>query len=426
MKKVLVIGGGLAGLTAASLLTQKGYHVTLLEKMSYLGGRCSTLEKDAFRLNFGAHAVYGRDRSYMQKVLTQLGLSVSWSNLNPDKVRYELAENELTVTPITLPGIWKTKLFPKLRDKTDFLRSIITILLAHTNYPITKKVGEWIDEQHWNSHVKHFLLHLAGTNFFTKQPENIPLHSFLSYYKRIFLTKYPVSYIQGGWSALVNQFIHYLNEHGATIKTKTSVNQILFEGDRVIGVMAGKETFAADSIIFCIPPLPLQKLVIGTPLYQKASPYLEANPNTVVVYDVALKKRIRSDISYVSDLKNHLFITDPSLHDPDCAPKGAQLLQAIAYTTPEEIADKESINDLIHKMEELFDRHYPGWRENLAFKRITEQATVQAAVLSYDVQRLPIQFNELPNCFFAGDWCVGEGTVSDIAFYSAFQVATHF
>src|SRR5580700_9559829 len=44
IRSVIVVGGGLAGLSAACALADAGYHVRLLEKRRYLGGRASSYE----------------------------------------------------------------------------------------------------------------------------------------------------------------------------------------------------------------------------------------------------------------------------------------------------------------------------------------------------------------------------------------------
>src|SRR5215813_5435681 len=44
MDRVLIIGGGLAGLAAATALAPRGFHVTLLESRNRLGGRASSFQ----------------------------------------------------------------------------------------------------------------------------------------------------------------------------------------------------------------------------------------------------------------------------------------------------------------------------------------------------------------------------------------------
>jgi phytoene dehydrogenase-like protein len=53
MKKVIVIGGGIAGLASAALLARDGYDVTLLESNPNVGGRAGSWEKDGFRFDTG-------------------------------------------------------------------------------------------------------------------------------------------------------------------------------------------------------------------------------------------------------------------------------------------------------------------------------------------------------------------------------------
>ena len=55
---VVVVGGGMAGLTAACYLAREQMEVTVFEKASYLGGRAATQEFDGFRFNRGGHALY--------------------------------------------------------------------------------------------------------------------------------------------------------------------------------------------------------------------------------------------------------------------------------------------------------------------------------------------------------------------------------
>ena len=52
-KKVIVIGGGLGGLSSAISLASEGFDVTLLEKNDKLGGKLNILQKDGFSFDLG-------------------------------------------------------------------------------------------------------------------------------------------------------------------------------------------------------------------------------------------------------------------------------------------------------------------------------------------------------------------------------------
>ena len=53
MKKAIIIGSGLGGLSTALRLSNRGYDVTILEKHSTPGGRMNIVEQEGFRFDMG-------------------------------------------------------------------------------------------------------------------------------------------------------------------------------------------------------------------------------------------------------------------------------------------------------------------------------------------------------------------------------------
>ncbi|MDH7795988.1 MULTISPECIES: NAD(P)/FAD-dependent oxidoreductase [unclassified Beijerinckia] len=72
---VVIIGAGPAGLTAAYLLTKKGYAVTVLEKdPRYVGGISRTVEHKGFRFDIGGHRFFSKSKEVVDL----------WNEILPD------------------------------------------------------------------------------------------------------------------------------------------------------------------------------------------------------------------------------------------------------------------------------------------------------------------------------------------------------
>lgn len=67
-RKILIIGGGVSGLTAAHLLTRKNYDVTLIEKEDRVGGLARSFRYGGYTFDVGPHRFY----SSSQKVVDYL------------------------------------------------------------------------------------------------------------------------------------------------------------------------------------------------------------------------------------------------------------------------------------------------------------------------------------------------------------------
>jgi len=77
-KKVVIVGAGMAGLTAAAYLTRKNYNVLLLDKNNRIGGLVNTFNQDAFFFDTGPRAFV--NSGIVKPILKDLG--ISWDFLD--------------------------------------------------------------------------------------------------------------------------------------------------------------------------------------------------------------------------------------------------------------------------------------------------------------------------------------------------------
>src|SRR3546814_8204111 len=72
---VAIIGAGPAGLTAAYLLTKRGYSVAVIEKdPAYVGGISRTVEHQGFRFDIGGHRFFSKSKEVVDL----------WNEILPD------------------------------------------------------------------------------------------------------------------------------------------------------------------------------------------------------------------------------------------------------------------------------------------------------------------------------------------------------
>lgn len=283
-------------------------------------------------------------------------------------------------------------------------------------------IGKWMETKGVDPEVKEMMLTLASSNFFTKEPENIPSNVFFDYYNSLFKTTKAVSYIGGGWQALINELVRVIEENGGTIRTKAKVDGIKVEESQVKSVHFGENSVTADKFVFAIPPKELLKLFTGTKIEHAIQQYAQYTPTVVFVYDVGLRERIDVPYTYIYDKKNKMFVTDLSYYDETCVPEGGQLLQATAYMKESDLGNKAAIEEIKQKIEQLFDKQFPGWRDQLVVPRISQRAVVQEIKWNMTQKAMPVYFMPIRNVFFCGDWCEGQGQLSELSFSSAYKV----
>ena len=107
---VLVLGGGISGLSIAHCLANAGQHVEVWESSERPGGKINTVVKDGYRLEDAASMVMNF-RAEMDGFLTSAHLRSEKISRNPGCQRYVLNNDQLSAVPTSIKGLLTTPLF---------------------------------------------------------------------------------------------------------------------------------------------------------------------------------------------------------------------------------------------------------------------------------------------------------------------------
>ncbi len=90
VKNIVVVGAGIAGLTAAYRLQQAGHKVHVLEARPNVGGRMITIEWQGLSIDPGAEFVTGADR-YLLELVHQLGIEDQLIDYSKEQTGFEVS-----------------------------------------------------------------------------------------------------------------------------------------------------------------------------------------------------------------------------------------------------------------------------------------------------------------------------------------------
>lgn len=82
-KKIIVIGAGIGGAGVAALLQHQGKEVILLERNNYIGGKCTSFEKDGFITDYAFHIFSRGENGPLGDINRRIGGDLRWNTTHP-------------------------------------------------------------------------------------------------------------------------------------------------------------------------------------------------------------------------------------------------------------------------------------------------------------------------------------------------------
>lgn len=410
---IVIVGGGLSGLAAATYAAKSGRSVTLFEKASEPGGRAITKQRNGFALNLGAHALYYQTEA--GEVLRELG--VSYSGGEPSQL-FALANDKLHLLPQSPLTLLQTTLLDA-SEKLELVR--VQANVRHANMSMLQKVSlsQWLEQHVRHPQVRALLLMLARVTTYTNAPDIQSAALFVE-----MLRKVPkVLYLDGGWQTLVDGLRHAAENTGVRIVTGAQVVAIE-HNERVEGVrLANGKMYPAEAVIVATDPTEASALVDGGKHVALQRWAREAVPSLVACLDVALRSLPEPQHLYALSIERPLYM---SVHSASArlAAEGGAMIHTIRYLEPGEHPDPKVIEQ---ELEALLDRVQPGWRRQVVEHQFLPHMSATSAIVQAQLGGQPgrpgPQVPGIRNLYVTGDWVGPTGQLTTAALSSARHAA---
>jgi len=246
----VVVGGGMAGLTASAFLAQSEHSVLLCDQASQLGGLVQSFERDGFVWDAGIRAI--EDSGIIFPMLGALGINVEFlkspvslgieDHVIPVESRENLEDYQALLEqfyPECREDVRRiVHVIRRVMKQMDVLYGIENPLfkdLAHDRTYVLRELLPWLGKflvtigriNRMNQPVDEYLETLTGSrslidiisqHFFRKTPTFFALSYFSLYLDYV----YPA----GGTAALPHAMESYCIERGVDIRTETKIVQV--------------------------------------------------------------------------------------------------------------------------------------------------------------------------------------------------------
>jgi phytoene dehydrogenase-like protein len=270
---VIVIGGGLGGLTAGAKLAKEGKSVLLLEQHDRPGGCATTFKRKEYIMEVGLHEMDGlHPTDGKNKIFDDLGIFDRVTFLPvPEFYRFLHRDTDLVMPHDREAAIdmLKTR-FPDQSDGIDaYFHRLVNakrINVMERNQPDIS-IGEFLDRTFSNEEIK--LVLLGNLGYFHDDPYSLSLRYFSIAEGAYFNGR--ANFIQGGSQKLSDALMAIIRENGGKVLLNHEVTSLQARNGHVAGVtfvnnLPGKHTpveAKADRVV-AGAALPVIASLLGT------------------------------------------------------------------------------------------------------------------------------------------------------------------
>lgn len=431
-KRIVIIGSGFGGLSAAIRLAAAGHSVTVLEKRDKPGGRAYVYEKDGFTFDGGPTIITA---PFMFDDLFALAgkKREDYVTFTPCDPFYRIFDHEgrpfnynademFTLDQIdkrnptdkrgylnflhTTKAIFQ-KGFVELADKPfltpfDMMKVAPDLIKLGSYRSVYNYVSQFIKDDFLRQVFSFHPLLVGGNPFDTTS-----IYALIHYLER----EWGVHYAMGGTGALVRALVQLFQELGGTLHLNTEVETITFEGRKATGVVIkGGERLTADVVVSnadaantYLRHVPREHRKFNTDERITGRKYSmslfvwyfgtkrQYRDGRLAHHNIILGQRYKGLLDDIFNKKTmpedfSLYLHMPSLTDPSMAPDGGEcfyVLSPVAHLGGG--ANWARLAPLYREriLTFLEENYLPGLRENLVAEHFIDPRHFQGELNSY-------------------------------------------
>jgi phytoene dehydrogenase-like protein len=400
---VIVIGGGLAGLTAAATLARAGRPVTLLEAAEHLGGRARSRRRDGYTLNLGPHALYRSGGGLA--ALRQLGV-------RPRGRLPRLHRAGVLAGHRVRPALGYVR--KQTGDRAALLRTLSGLGEEAADELGGTSAAEWLTQTIEDPHARALAASVLRTATYTCD------HSMLdagAAAHQLRAAAHGVLYLHEGWASLVGALTDVVRTAGGVIRTRAAVAAVEHDhAVRSVRLTDGTSLAADGAVVAVNDPHRAASLLDGPGAEAIAGAVAATVPVHMAHLDLALRPLPAARYPNVFGLDEPVYLTVQS-DVARVAPAGGAVIHIGRYLAPgDERGDHRA------SLEQALDVAQPGWRDHVVDARYVPRSMVSGdharPATRGCADRPPVGAAGVVGLALAGDWIGPAGTLADASIIS--------
>lgn len=397
-KKVVVIGAGFGGLSAAALLAKEGHDVTLIEKNWDVGGRGMQFKENGYTFDMGPswYLMPEAFDNFFEEMGTSTEKELDLIRLDPAyrvffsdetiDIRKDLDKNLETFEKLE-PGVTDT--FMEYLDKAEMKYEISLDEVLYKDYKkytdfftmrllkeglkldILTNMDSYLKKKFKSKKLRQILLYTVV--FLGSVPKKTPgVYSLMSHADFNLGVYYP----KGGMNGVAKAMAEVGKRHGLKIKLNTPVEKIVTKDGKVRGVQTEDEFIKADIVVGNADYHHVETQLLEKEDRSYKEKYWKKKtmaPSALLLYlgvDKKIPELDHHNLIFKDDWEAHfetvfnkkewpkdfhLYVCKPTQTEPEMAPEGKENLFALLPLAPGLEDDKETIEEYTDKIIALIE-----------------------------------------------------------------------